>query len=41
MWHPYEKAAMPEYFARRELRKKEYIERWEKKYGEKALPDNY
>jgi len=33
MWHPLERAQYPEYFARRELRKKEYIERWEKKYG--------
>jgi len=33
MWHPLERAQYPEYFARREQRKKEYIERWEKKYG--------
>ncbi|KAK7497735.1 hypothetical protein BaRGS_00011130 [Batillaria attramentaria] len=33
IWHPYEKAQYPEYFAKRELRKKEFIERWEKKYG--------
>ena len=33
MWHPLERAQYPEYFSRRELRKKEYIERWEKKYG--------
>ncbi|KAH9515527.1 ndufb9, NADH-ubiquinone oxidoreductase [Bulinus truncatus] len=32
-WHPYEKAQYPEYFALREIRKKEYIERWEKQYG--------
>ncbi|KFM67398.1 NADH dehydrogenase [ubiquinone] 1 beta subcomplex subunit 9, partial [Stegodyphus mimosarum] len=32
-WHPLEKARYPEYFARREQRKLEYIERWEKKYG--------
>ncbi|GIY73723.1 NADH dehydrogenase 1 beta subcomplex subunit 9 [Caerostris darwini] len=32
-WHPLEKARYPEYFARREQRKQEYIERWEKKYG--------
>jgi len=33
MWHPYEKAQYPEYFAVREKRKQEYIDRWEKKYG--------
>ncbi|KAG7158719.1 NADH dehydrogenase [ubiquinone] 1 beta subcomplex subunit 9-like [Homarus americanus] len=32
-WHPMEKAAYPEYFARREQRKKEYVEWWEKTYG--------
>ncbi|KAK4884965.1 hypothetical protein RN001_001236 [Aquatica leii] len=32
-WHPLEKAQYPEYFARRELRKKEFVEMWEKKYG--------
>ena len=32
-WHPLEKAMYPEYFSRREQRKQEYIERWEKKYG--------
>ncbi|XP_076449718.1 NADH dehydrogenase [ubiquinone] 1 beta subcomplex subunit 9-like [Babylonia areolata] len=38
IWHPYEKAQYPEYFARREIRKREFIERWEKKYG-KPDPD--
>ncbi|KAF6018227.1 hypothetical protein EB796_023458 [Bugula neritina] len=38
-WHPYEKAAFPEYFARREIRKKEYLERWENKYGQKAAEE--
>lgn len=33
MWHPLERAQYPEYFARREQRKKEFIARWEKKYG--------
>ncbi|ELT92615.1 hypothetical protein CAPTEDRAFT_160682 [Capitella teleta] len=33
MWHPLEKAQYPEYFARREQRKQEYVDRWEKKYG--------
>ncbi|PSN47288.1 NADH dehydrogenase [ubiquinone] 1 beta subcomplex subunit 9 [Blattella germanica] len=32
-WHPVEKAQYPEYFARRELRKKQFVEMWEKKYG--------
>ncbi|KAK3576370.1 hypothetical protein CHS0354_018918 [Potamilus streckersoni] len=32
-WHPLEKAQYPEYFARRDVRKREFIERWEKKYG--------
>jgi len=32
-WHPFEKAQYPEYFAQREIRKKEHIERWEKQYG--------
>jgi len=38
MWHPLERAQYPEYFARREKRKLEYIDRWEKKYG-KADPN--
>jgi len=37
-WHPLEKAQYPEYFARREQRKKEYIEMWERQYG-KPNPD--
>uniref|UniRef100_A0A023FGZ8 NADH dehydrogenase [ubiquinone] 1 beta subcomplex subunit 9 n=1 Tax=Amblyomma cajennense TaxID=34607 RepID=A0A023FGZ8_AMBCJ len=37
-WHPLEKAQYPEYFARREQRKKEYIENWEKQYG-KPTPE--
>ncbi|KAM7297015.1 NADH dehydrogenase [ubiquinone] 1 beta subcomplex subunit 9 [Ixodes scapularis] len=38
-WHPLEKAQYPEYFARREERKKEYIANWEKKYG-KPQPEH-
>lgn len=38
-WHPLEKAQYPEYFARRELRKKEYIEMWEKQYGKPQLDE--
>ena len=33
MWHPIERSQYPEYFARREQRKQEHIEQWEKKYG--------
>ncbi|CAG2100186.1 unnamed protein product [Medioppia subpectinata] len=29
-WHPLEKARYPYYFAKRELRKKQYIQLWEK-----------
>ncbi|TDG43350.1 hypothetical protein AWZ03_010218 [Drosophila navojoa] len=32
-WHPLEKAQYPEYFAKREQRKKEYVAWWEKQYG--------
>lgn len=32
-WHPLEKAQYPEYFARREQRKKEFVKLWEQKYG--------
>lgn len=32
-WHPLEKAQYPDYFARREQRKKEYLAMWDKKYG--------
>ncbi|XP_064467126.1 NADH dehydrogenase [ubiquinone] 1 beta subcomplex subunit 9-like [Ornithodoros turicata] len=32
-WHPLEKAQYPEYFARREQRKKEYVALWEREYG--------
>ncbi|XP_030764012.1 NADH dehydrogenase [ubiquinone] 1 beta subcomplex subunit 9 [Sitophilus oryzae] len=32
-WHPLEKAQYPEYFARREQRKKEFVKLWEKQYG--------
>ncbi|KAJ8303453.1 hypothetical protein KUTeg_019849 [Tegillarca granosa] len=31
-WHPMEKAQYPEYFAKREIRKREFLESWEKKY---------
>lgn len=32
-WHPLEKAMYPDYFARRELRKQQFIEMWEKVHG--------
>lgn len=32
-WHPLEKAQYPDYFARREQRKKEFVEWYDKKYG--------
>ncbi|KAI8432812.1 hypothetical protein MSG28_013758 [Choristoneura fumiferana] len=32
-WHPLEKAEYPEYFKKREQRKKEFIAMWEKQYG--------
>ncbi|XP_023242901.1 NADH dehydrogenase [ubiquinone] 1 beta subcomplex subunit 9-like [Centruroides sculpturatus] len=38
-WHPLEKAQYPEYFARREQRKKEYVERWEKQFGKPDKAD--
>lgn len=39
-WHPLEKAQYPDYFARREQRKKEWVEMWEKQYG-KPKPDEH
>jgi NADH dehydrogenase (ubiquinone) 1 beta subcomplex subunit 9 len=32
-WHPLEKAQYPDYFARREQRKKEYLAIWDKNFG--------
>lgn len=32
-WHPLEKAAYPEYFARREQRKEEYLKKWDLQHG--------
>uniref|UniRef100_A0A0A9W0G0 NADH dehydrogenase [ubiquinone] 1 beta subcomplex subunit 9 n=1 Tax=Lygus hesperus TaxID=30085 RepID=A0A0A9W0G0_LYGHE len=32
-WHPLEKAQYPEYFARREKRKEEFIRNWIKEHG--------
>ena len=40
-WTVEEKAEYPEYFARREQRKKEYIQYWEKKFAVKAEEDHH
>ncbi|KAF7256092.1 hypothetical protein EG68_06689 [Paragonimus skrjabini miyazakii] len=32
-WHPLEKLQYPDYFARREKRKQEFVERWVARYG--------
>ena len=37
IWHPLERAQYPEYFARREKRKQEFIEAYEKKYGKPLM----
>ncbi|XP_062548140.1 NADH dehydrogenase [ubiquinone] 1 beta subcomplex subunit 9 [Armigeres subalbatus] len=39
-WHPLEKAQFPEYFARREKRKEEYVVWWEKQYGKASGADS-
>ncbi|XP_035914894.1 NADH dehydrogenase [ubiquinone] 1 beta subcomplex subunit 9 [Anopheles stephensi] len=39
-WHPLEKAQFPDYFARREKRKEEYIVWWEKQYGKSSANDS-
>jgi len=41
LWHPLEKARYPFYFAKREQRKKEYIEMWEKGEGAKFKQDHH
>lgn len=33
LWHPIEKKMYPDYFARREQRKKEFAKLWVKRYG--------
>lgn len=40
-WHPLEKAQFPDYFARREKRKQEYIQMWEKQYGKPTAADDH
>ncbi|XP_044255879.1 NADH dehydrogenase [ubiquinone] 1 beta subcomplex subunit 9-like [Tribolium madens] len=34
-WHPLEKAQYPEYFARREERKREFVKFWQKQFQDK------
>lgn len=36
-WHPLRKAEYPDYFARREQRKKEFVEWYDKTYGKPAF----
>jgi len=40
-WHPLEKAHYPEYFARREERKKEYLAKWDLQYGKGFKDDHH
>lgn len=40
-WHPLEKAQYPEYFKRREERKKEFIAMWEKEFGKEDPKDTH
>lgn len=40
-WHPLEKAQYPDYFARREKRKKEYQEWWAKQYGKSDVDSEH
>ncbi|XP_013191750.1 NADH dehydrogenase [ubiquinone] 1 beta subcomplex subunit 9 [Amyelois transitella] len=40
-WHPLEKAQYPEYFKRREQRKKEFVAMWEKQYGKPDPKDSH
>lgn len=40
-WHPLEKAMYPEYFARRELRKQEYLKKWDLEHGKGTGEDHH
>lgn len=40
-WHPLEKAMYPDYFARRELRKKEYLAKWDLQHGKGIQEDHH
>uniref|UniRef100_A0A8D9BU76 NADH dehydrogenase [ubiquinone] 1 beta subcomplex subunit 9 n=1 Tax=Cacopsylla melanoneura TaxID=428564 RepID=A0A8D9BU76_9HEMI len=39
-WHPLERAQYPDYFNRREQRKKEFLVWWEKQYGKPTAADS-
>ena len=39
LWRPSEKALYADYFARRDIRKREFVERWQKKYGKPVIED--
>lgn len=40
-WHPLEKAQYPDFFAKREQRKQEYVAWWEKQYGKPTAADHH
>lgn len=40
-WHPLEKAQFPDFFAKREARKLEYVAWWEKQYGKPTAADHH
>lgn len=40
-WHPMEKAQYPDYFARREKRKEEFVKLWVKKYGQSTYKRSF
>lgn len=40
-WHPLERAQYPEYFKRREQRKKEFLVWWEKQYGKPSSAEGH
>lgn len=40
-WHPLERAQYPDYFKRREQRKKEFLVWWEKQYGKPSAAQGH
>jgi NADH dehydrogenase (ubiquinone) 1 beta subcomplex subunit 9 len=40
-WHPLEKARYPDYFAKREQRKKEYLKIWDSQYAKDVKDDHH
>lgn len=40
-WHPLEKAQYPDYFAKRELRKKEYLKNWDLTHPHSKLDSHH